>query len=132
MLAATITHMHELVSKGWVHGWLSGWVGHGGVAASLPIPHPTSRRRRHLHLARPFNYIVRSVCFPCLPPPTAQALFARFEWVPWQRPHMMSPKDILAAQHACRKLLNVSAAAGAVRWCSEVVWCGVAWRSVAW
>ncbi len=34
------------------------------------------------------------------------ALFARFEWSPFERPHRLPPADILAAQHACRKLVG--------------------------
>lgn len=33
------------------------------------------------------------------------AVFAKWEWLP-TRPHTISDKHILAAQHACRKLLN--------------------------
>lgn len=33
------------------------------------------------------------------------AVFAKWEWLPTQ-PHTISDKHILAAQHACRKLLN--------------------------
>lgn len=48
----------------------------------------------------------------CLPRP--QALFSKYEWIPWRQPHSMASKDVLAAQHACRKLQDVSAGAC---WC---------------
>ncbi len=53
------------------------------------------------------------------------AVFAKWEWLP-SRPHTVSDKHILAAQHACRKLLNGEGVEGARRrggdWQGEWCW----------